>query len=533
MTGALAAAVLLATLLPLAALAQETLAPSPGVEVHGVPPIASALAARLEPYAEFIPHRLVAWHPTRREMLVQRGGHAARQLHLVTEPGVRPVPLAELPPATVAEWNRAGEPAPGVARAIARLERLGHVEISVSPDARRLASVQVVDPLESHLWVTEVASGKRRRLTRGTGGEKVSYRLPRFAPDGKAIFATSDRGSEWRRLVRIPLAGGAERVLTAHLAHDIDEHELSADARRIAFTANEGGSHSLRFIDLASLEEQPRPPLLNGVISGIAWRAGSAEIAFRLAGARSAGDVFSYDVEAHKLARWTNGNGTRVNVSRFAEPRTVKWAVGGGITVAGFHYHPPERFTGRRPVLVDFRAGAAQQARAGFLGERNYLVNELGIAVLHPNVRGASGFGKSFRRLGLGPRRDASMNDVAAMLDWIRAQPDLDPDRVLLAGLGSGADLALAAAAEHHARVAGVIAVLPSGDRASMAGLRVPSLIVVARDERAGAPSGAAAAAAANAWRIEVAADGTSIRRPEDAKFVAAAVVELAQKVLQ
>lgn len=528
MRSARLAALALAAFLPLAGRAQDTLPPPPGAVVQGVPPIAAALAARLKPYTEFIPHGLVAWHPKRREMLVQRRGEAATQLHVVTEPGVRPVRLAELPEAIVAEWNRIGEPTAAVGRAVARLEAQGHVEINVSADGRRLASVQVVDPLESHLWITEVATGQRRRLTRAAKGEKVSYRAPRFSPDGRVVFATSDRGSEWRRLVSIPLAGGNERVLTDHLRFDIDEFEVSADAQRIAFTANEGGSHSLRFLDLKSLQEQPRPPLFNGVIGGLAWRPGSAEVAFELSSARAAGDVFSYDVAANKLARWTNGNSPRVNVSQFVEPRTVKWSVGNGIEMRAFHYHPPERFTGKRPVLVDFRAGATQQARAGFLGERNYLVNELGIAILHPSLRGASGLGKSFRRLGLGPRRDESAKDIAAMLDWIRAQPDLDADRVLIAGTGAGGTLALSAAAEPPQRVAGAIGILPETFPATER-LARPVLIVGGRAPGSAAP---VATATPNAWRIEVERDGAAITRREDAQFVSAAVVEFAQKLL-
>lgn len=522
------AALAFASLVSVASAAQDTLAPPQGVVVQGVPPIATALAERLKPFGEFIPHSLVSWHPKRREMLVQRRGDAATQLHVVTEPGVRPVRLAELPAAIVSEWNRAGEPSSAVRKAVARLDAQGHVEIAVSTDGRRLASIQVVDSLESHVWVTDVASGQRRRITRPVKGDKVAYRWPRFAPDGRAVFATSDRGSEWRRLVRIALPGGAERVLTEHLKHDVDEFEVSAAAQRIAFTTNEGGSHSLRFIDLASLQEQPRPPLFSGVISGLGWRPGSAEVAFQLSSARAAGDVFSYDVAANKLARWTNGNSPRVNVSQFVEPRAVRWPLAEGLEVRAFHYHPPERFTGKRPVIVDFRGGPADGTRAGFLGERNYLVNELGIALLMPNVRGAPGTGKAFRRLGVGPRRDETARDAGAMLDWIRAQPDLDAERVLLLGTGAGGTIALAAATELPTRVAGVAAILPEAIPAALSQLARPALVVTGNRHPARLPS----PRAPGTWGIEVENDGATISRREDARFVSAALVELAQKVL-
>jgi pimeloyl-ACP methyl ester carboxylesterase len=515
--------------------AQEALPPGTAV-TEGMPPIAAALAARLKPYGEFVPHSLVAWHPSRREILVQRRGEAATQLHVVTEPGVRPVRLAELPEAIVSEWNRVGEPPAAVARAMAKLEAEKFVEAGASGDGKRIAYVQVVNPAESHLWVMDVATGKRRRVTRPAKDDAVSYRLPRFTPDGKGLFATSDRGAEWRRLVLVPLAGGPERVLTQRIQHDIDDFEVSVDAQRIAFTANEGGSHSLRFLDLKSLEEQPRPPLFNGVITGLAWRPKSSEVGFQLSGARAAGDVFTYDVEANKLARWTNGNSSRVNVSQFAEPRVVKWPGPEGRDIVGFHYHPPERFSGKRPVFVDFRGGPGSQARAGFIGDRNFLVNELGIAVLHPNVRGASGFGKSFLRLGQGPRRDESARDLAAMLDWIRAQPDLDASKVLVAGMGHGGSMALLAAAEAGDRIAGALAVLPETLTPKPQRIGKPLLVASGR-QQANRHSmrdmlTAARARGVTAWRLELENDGPGLARKPEADFLSAATIEFAQKVL-
>ncbi len=531
------AAVLVCLLLAsVAALAQEILAPPSGVIAEGLPPIAAALGERLKPYGEFVGHQLVAWHPVRREMLVNRRTTGSPQLHVVAEPGVRPVPLADLSPPVVAEWNRAVDPPAAVARAIARLEGSRFAEFSASDDGRRIAYVEVASPIESHLWVMEVATGKRRRVTPASKGDPVSYRLPRFMKDGRSLLATSDRGSEYRRIVQVPLAGGAERVLTEHLKYDIDDLQVSPDGARVAFTSNEGGSHSLRFLDGKTLKEQPRPPLFNGVISDIAWRPGSAEVGFQLASARSAGDVFTYEVEENKLARWTNGNNPNVNVSTFPEPRVVRWKSIDGIESTALHYPPSQRHAGKRPVLVDLRGGPGSQARAAFIGERNYLVTELGIAVVYPSLRGAPGFGKTFRRLGIGPRRDETAREIAALLDWIRAQPDLDADRVLLAGSGAGATIALASAVEHAARIAGVVAVLPSSIPAGTERLPKPAFIVVGRADPSASPAREAATAlksrGVTAWILEVEASGPGLLGRTGADFLAGATVEFAQKVL-
>lgn len=322
----------------------------------------------------------------------------------------------------------------GSERQLARLEGRWK-DLRFAPNGRTLALTQEVSPRESHLWVVEVANAKRRRVTRLDPRAPAQYRSPAFTRDGRSLLALSDRGSEFRRLVILPLAKGSERALTAHLAYDVDAYAVSDDAGLLAFVTNERGAHVVRFIDLVTLKEQPRPPLLDGVVGGLAWRPKSRELGLHIASARSPGDVYSYEVKSNQLTRWTNGNAPAVNTREFAEPRRIAWKSFDGRELTGLLYEPPARFTGKRPVIVDFRIGPGSQWRAGFLGRANYLMSELGVAILRPNLRGASGFGKSF--LALGTQREAVQKDLQALLEWIGNQPGLDESRTVV--LGSGA----------------------------------------------------------------------------------------------
>jgi dipeptidyl aminopeptidase/acylaminoacyl peptidase len=93
-----------------------------------------------------------------------------------------------------------------------------------------------------------------------------------------------------------------------------------------------------------------------------------------------------------------------------------------------------------------------------FQGRSNYFLNELGIALLFPNVRGSAGFGRAFEQLDNGKGRDGAVKDVGAMLDWIATRPDLDKGRVVLAGPSYGGWLALEAGIVYNARIRGIIA---------------------------------------------------------------------------
>ena len=347
--------------------------------------------------------------------------------------------------------------APEKARVLAQLPGGGWRDFAFSPDDRRLAFVEYVSAEESHVWLMDVSTGKRRRLTPPTRGEPVFYASPQFSADGGALFVVSDRGSEFRHVARIDIATKRERALAANLKFDVEAIALSGAAGRLAFITNEEGAHVLRFLDLATRKETPRPALVPGVISRMRWNRDGSEIAFTHASSRSPGDVFSYDVAANRVIRWTNGNSPALNAAMFPEPRLVRWKSFDDREITGFYYHPPSRFEGVRPVIVSVHGGPASQARAGFLGRSNYFVNELGIALVYPNVRGSSGFGKTFLKLDNGRLREDSVKDLGALLDWIRAQPGLDADRVLVTGGSYGGYMTLAASVHYADRIAGAV----------------------------------------------------------------------------
>ena len=346
---------------------------------------------------------------------------------------------------------------PGKARALAELPGGGWYGFTFSPDDKRLAFIEAISAEESHLWLMEVATGKRRRLTPPTKGAPVHYADPQWAPDGRSLYVVSDRGSEFRHVAVIDVASGREKALAANLKFDVEDIAISAKARRLAFVTNEAGAHVLRFLDLATRKETPRPALVQGVISDLRWRADGSEIAFTHASSRSPGDVFSYDLGAHRVTRWTNGNSPSLNAASLPEPRLIRWKSFDGREITGLYYHPPSKFEGVRPVVVSVHGGPASQARAGYIGRNNYLVNELGIALIYPNVRGSSGFGKTFLGLDNGRLREDSVKDLGALLDWIGTQPGLDAGRVLVMGGSYGGYMTLAAAVRYAERIAGAI----------------------------------------------------------------------------
>lgn len=345
-------------------------------------------------------------------------------------------------------------------RVVARMDGGGWGAFHFSEDGKRLAFVEYISATESYLWVMDVATGRKGRITPKPKTGKVFYGDARFTRDGRGVVTVSDGDGEFRRLVYLPISAGQPRVLTPKLNYDVEQFDLSFDANRLAFVTNEKGASVLRLMELPTFKELPRPPLLQGVIRSLEWRRHSHEVAFSMSSAKSAGDVFSYDIEANQLTRWTNGNSPKVNTSAFAEPKLVKWKSFDGLEVSGFLYAPPSRFTGKRPVIVNIHGGPEGQARPDFIGRNNYFVDELGVAILYPNVRGSEGFGKTWLSLDDGRKREDSVKDIGALLDWIGTQPDLDASRVMIVGGSYGGYMTLACAVHFADRIAGAVDVV-------------------------------------------------------------------------
>jgi dipeptidyl aminopeptidase/acylaminoacyl peptidase len=206
-------------------------------------------------------------------------------------------------------------------------------------------------------------------------------------------------------------------------------------------------------LDLETGKEKPAPKLPPGQMGGLSWHESGKEVAFTLSWARSPADAYSFEPATGRLERWTESETGGLNPATFAEPELVRWKSFDGKAISGFLYKPKATFTGRRPVIISIHGGPESQSRPGFGGSQNFWPNELGVARLLPNVRGSSGYGKTFLKLDNGALREDSVRDIGALLDWIKTRDDLDPDRVMVTGGSYGGYMTLAVATHYPDRI--------------------------------------------------------------------------------
>jgi dipeptidyl aminopeptidase/acylaminoacyl peptidase len=306
---------------------------------------------------------------------------------------------------------------------------------------------------DSYLWSLDLATGQRSALTPRAVGEKVSYADGRWARDGRSLYVTTDRDSEFLRLARLEIQGGRHQFLSTQLPWDVEDLELTDDGKLLATIVNENGIGRLHLFDTRSGKERRAPALPAGSVATIGWHANGRDLALTLVSARMAADVFVADVATGRVERWTESELGGVDLTDLPEPEVVKWPSFDGRELSGLLYRPPSRFTGRRPVIVDIHGGPEGQSRPTFQGRDNYFLVELGVAILYPNVRGSTGYGKTFSLLDNGVLREDSVKDIGALLDWLGTRAELDAERIMVLGGSYGGYMSLAVATHFAARI--------------------------------------------------------------------------------
>jgi dipeptidyl aminopeptidase/acylaminoacyl peptidase len=332
---------------------------------------------------------------------------------------------------------------------VAQVEGAGWEPVDWSPDNKTLLVRQEISINEANLYLVDASSGRMTRLN--SAEQRAAYTGGQFGKEG--LYVISDSGSEFRTLGIFDLNIKQFKSLTRDIPWDVDLMQLSPDGSKIAFVTNEDGVSRVYLLDTASAKYRPLDGLPEGVIGGIEWNSNSRDLEFTIGSYNASSDVFSVDVSSGKVDRWTESEMGGIDPSHFAKPQLIKWPTFDGRQISGFLYRPPDSAGRKLPVIINIHGGPEAQFRPGYIGRNNYFLNELGVAIIFPNVRGSDGYGKTFLDLDNGEKREDSVKDIGALLDWIKTRPDLDPDRIMITGGSYGGYMTLACSFHYADRI--------------------------------------------------------------------------------
>jgi dipeptidyl aminopeptidase/acylaminoacyl peptidase len=319
-----------------------------------------------------------------------------------------------------------------------------------SPDGERVMVLRYYSITHADIFVLDIESGA---LTEINPEADVAYAAHEFTADGEGLLVVTDEDSDFRRIVRIDLESGDKTVVSPDHGWDVQGMDLSPDGRTLAYTINAGGVGELHIMDLETGQALPSPDLPVGLIGGMGWDETGDRLGMTLNAAASPSDAWIYTPETGALTRWTQSEVGGLDTASFVEPELIAYDSFDGLEVPAFVYRPEGE--GPHPVIISIHGGPEGQYRPGFSSTFQFWLNELGAAVIAPNVRGSAGYGREYVSMDNGFNREDSVRDIGALLDWVETQPDLDSDRVVVFGGSYGGYMVLASLVHYSDRLAG------------------------------------------------------------------------------
>ena len=329
------------------------------------------------------------------------------------------------------------------------------IPLDWSQDEKSLLVQKYISASESELYLFSLSQG---RLTRLLPNEKRQFldhalwiRLP--GENGRqSLCFTSDRDGEFHRLYLLRLKDRKIRPLSPAANWDVEWVNASTDRRTLIYSLNEEGRSRLYLMRPPERTPVALAKIPSGIVEGVRFRRDSQEFAFTLNNSSCPGEIYAYRINGERVTRWTVGATGMLSEDRFHAPKLIRFPAFDSIVTKGNRRVPrmipawlylPSRTARPSPVLVQIHGGPELQARPGFDAFIQYAVEQLGVAVVLPNVRGSTGYGKSFVRADDGYARMNSVRDIGALLAWIRKRPELNSEQIAVAGRSYGGFMAM------------------------------------------------------------------------------------------
>ncbi|ESU29885.1 hypothetical protein FLJC2902T_03650 [Flavobacterium limnosediminis JC2902] len=315
----------------------------------------------------------------------------------------------------------------------------------ISTDGKKLLIGEQVSANESHIWMLDTETGKPTEVT-NRADKSIVQTGANFSDKADEIWYITDKDNEFQRLATLNLNTKKTAYHTTSIPWNVESYSLSEDKKQMAFTTNEGGVTKLYLMNPATKTYKEVKNIPVGLIGGKAYSKDGQNFFFTQSTAESSSDVYKIALKTNKIERWTESELGEMQKEDMSSPKLIEWKSFDNLKISGFYYPVSSKFTGKRPVLINIHGGPEAQSKASFLGSNNYYTNEMGVAVISPNVRGSSGFGKTFIAADNWYLRENSVKDIGALLDWIAQQPELDKDRIMIMGGSYGGYMTLATA---------------------------------------------------------------------------------------
>jgi dipeptidyl aminopeptidase/acylaminoacyl peptidase len=332
-----------------------------------------------------------------------------------------------------------------------------------SRDGKRLLVREYRSIQDSHIYTLDLNDGTLIRWAGEDGPSATSNYPIGFDADDSGFFFITNANSNYHQLAYRSWKEPESRALVAVSPWDIETAALSDNRKHLAFTVNEGGRSALYLYSPDKRKFRKVDGVPQGLVGGLIFSPDSSQLALTANTAKSPSDAFVVRLQkgmftSDQVIRWTQSEIGGLNPDRFIEPELIQYTSFDGRSIPTFIYKPDA--PGPWPVVILIHGGPESQFRPGFSGMIQMWIDKLGVAVIAPNVRGSRGYGSEYVSLDNGRKREDSVKDIGALLDWIATQSNLDASRVAAYGGSYGGYMVLACATHFSDRLKAAVDVV-------------------------------------------------------------------------
>ena len=327
-----------------------------------------------------------------------------------------------------------------------------------SKDSKKILLQNYISVTSSRIFILDTETGEKELVSNEESSSNLALA---FGASGRGFFFLTDQFGQFRQLAYKSLTNGRVKIISEEIPWNIEGFAISKDRKRAAFTANEGGLSVLYLMDARSFKFKKVEMENKGLIGGIKFSNDGKKLGLSLNNAKSPSETYIVNLGKRNLEyldviQWTESEVGGLNTDEFVLPNLITFKSFDDLEVPAFIYKP-KNIKEPVPVIITIHGGPESQYRPRFSSSIQQWVKRLGAAVIAPNVRGSNGYGKDYLKMDNGYKREDSVKDIGALLEWVETQPDLDSDRVAVIGGSYGGYMVLASAVYYSDKLVGAV----------------------------------------------------------------------------
>ncbi len=314
-----------------------------------------------------------------------------------------------------------------------------------SPDDSKLLVIQYLSSTKSNSYVLDISTAELTQLN--DPNSEAVFLASHWDATGKNIYLTTNQGKEFNTLAKYNLDTKEVAFITGNIPWDVDSSTMNKSRTKMAFMVNENGFSQLYLMNLLTGDYQKVSNLPVGQIYSLNFHPTEEKLGMVMNTTKTPGDIFSLDLKTMQTERWTHSEVGGLDTASFPMAGLISYVTydevnGEKRKIPAFVYKP-SKSNGPSPVMISIHGGPEGQHVPRFSSFYAFLANEMGITIIAPNVRGSSGYGKTYLKLDNGFNRENSVRDIGKLIEWVKQQPEFDKDRIAVYGGSYGGYMVL------------------------------------------------------------------------------------------